>query len=97
MANPNPTKARQARARKRLDSVKTVDLNEARQALSLALSEIVERIDPELSTTDLCRLTGALVKATCEIRAIVEGVEFEARIAALEKANQPSLYGGARA
>ena len=97
--NPDPFKARQAKALKRLQSVTAMDLSQARKALSIAIVEIVEKIADEPDIDSLCRLTGALSRAAAEIRAIVQGVEFEERIKAIEEKQraQPHLYNGASA
>jgi len=97
MANRNPDRARRAKALKRLASVKTADLNDARAALSLALCELVERIGADLSIDELCKLTGALTRTTGELRMIVEGVEFDARLTELEQRQQSSSFVRARA
>lgn len=97
MANKNPDRARRAKALKRLASVKTADLNDARAALSLALCELVERIDTNASIDELCKLTAALTRTTGELRMIVEGVEFDARLTELEQRQQSSSFVRARA
>ena len=97
MANKNPDRARRAKALKRLAAVKTADLNDASGALTLALCELVDRIDDKVSIDDLCRLTGALTRATAELRSLVEGVEFDARLTELEQRQRPSAFTRARA
>jgi hypothetical protein len=90
MANPNPTRARQARARKRLDQIKVVDLKEARQALSYAMTELLGRLQDETTVDELCKLVNALTRTSAELRANLEGVEFEERLKVLENQQRPS-------
>ncbi len=98
MANPNPTRARQARARKRLDKIKIVDLKDARKALSFAMTELIERLEKDSTIDELCKLVNALTRTSAELRANLEGVEFEERLAALENEKKhPNAYGGATA
>lgn len=84
--NPDPYKARVAKARKRLEAVVVGDLDEVRRALTLALCELVQRIDKTKSTEETCRLTNAVTRVASELRAIFSSIEFENRLSALEEA-----------
>ena len=92
MANPNPWEARQAKARKRLSTLTTGDIQDARKVLWLVLSDGVERIQ-SLGTedhNDFYKLTNAITGAVREFRSLVEATEIEQRVTELERKARPA-------
>ena len=87
MANPNPSKARLAKARKRITSIRAVDIEMASSALAGIILECYARLDESTDTSDLSKLGTLVVSACREYRAMVETGELETRLSELEKAH----------
>ena len=92
MANSDPSKARLAKARKRIAAIKTVDIDMASSALAGVILEAYSRIDEETDVADLSKLGTLIVGACREYRTLLETGELETRLSELEKA-----HGTARA
>ena len=87
MANPNPNAARLAKARKRIASIKAVDIEMASSALAGVILEAYSRFDEETDVADLSKLGTLIVSACREYRTMVETGELENRLSELEKAH----------
>ena len=87
MANPNPNAARLAKARKRIASIKAVDIDLASSALAGIILECYARLDESTDTNELSKLGTLVVSACREYRVMVETGELESRLSELEKAH----------
>ena len=87
MANPNPSIARLAKARKRIASIKAVDIDMASSALAGVILEAYSRINEETDVSDLSKLGTLIVSACREYRTLLETGELETRLSELEKAH----------
>ena len=86
MPNPNPYKARQAKAAKRIGSLPEGDIEAARRILWSVLvdgSERLRSLDPD-QHNEYYKLANALTGVVREFRSLVESSEIEERVAALE-------------
>lgn len=90
MANPNPWKARQVKAEKRIKGLTEGDIRSARKILWEVLLEGSERIRalPPDAHNDYYKLTNAITGAVREYRSLVETTEIEERLSALERRQQ---------
>lgn len=86
MANSDPSKARLAKARKRIASIKAVDIDMASSALAGVILEAYSRIGEETDVSDLSKLGTLIVSACREYRTLLETGELEARMQEIEKA-----------
>lgn len=89
MPNPNPYKARIAKAEKRISALSEGDIQQARRVLWGVLvdgSERLRSLDPD-QHNDYYKLANALTGVIREYRALVESSELEERILALESAH----------
>lgn len=87
MANPNPNAARFAKARKRIASIKAVDIDLASSALAGIILECYARLDESTDTNELSKLGTLVVGACREYRVMVETGELESRLSELERAH----------
>lgn len=87
MPDPNPWKARQAAARKRLAKLTAGDIQEARKLLWAVLIDGSDRLRslPPDAHNDFYKLANAVTGAVREYRALVESSEMEQRVTALEE------------
>ena len=102
MANPNPTAARRARARKRLNAIKIADLRDIQQGLSLVKEELLNRVYEDQTTEDICKLSSSFCRVAAEYTRIFQVVEIESRLVAIEEAQlkqraEPHRYNRASA
>ena len=99
MGNPNPWKARQAKARKRLKNMTAGDIKDAKAALWLVITEGMERIDllQDGDHTDFCRVANSLTGAVREFRSLIETSEIEERVAQIERNQSKPAWRGATA
>lgn len=84
MANPNPTKARQAKQRRRIQNVG--DIHDVRARLWEAVEAAAEVV--RTAEDDTTRLKGihAVTQSTTAYTKLLDAAEFEARLQALEEA-----------
>ena len=86
--NPNPTKARQAKGKRKLKPGDIKDITgvlwSAIVKLEQHLSDVADKED--LDTAELCKLTHALSQSASTYIKALEVGEYEARLSELEKA-----------
>lgn len=88
MPNPNPYKARQAKAQKRIGAMPEGDIEAARRILWGVLvdgSERLRSLYPD-QHNEYYKLANALTGVVREFRSLVESSELEQRIQVLESA-----------
>ncbi len=98
MANPNPVAARRAKNRKRLQKIKVADLKDLQKGLTLVKQELLDRVDEDQSTEDICKLATAYTRVAAEYARIYAISEMAVRMEAIEanfSNNQKGQRGGA--
>ena len=87
MANPNPYKARQAKAAKRIKELTEGDIQAARKVLWSVILDGSERLQSlhENDHGEYYKLANAVTGAVREYRSLIESSEIEERVTALEQ------------
>ncbi len=85
MANSNPVKARQTKARKRMLAHKAGDLTALRTSLWRSIAEVVSRVNPDTETEDLAKLVNTLCRSASAYLQIFEAEEIVGRLKLLEQ------------